>query len=447
MKGEDYGAVPRWNGDPLGFQKYKEEVKIFTLRSELTKRKVFAADLVTGLSGSARASALTMTEDQLAPGRVNLKGDDLEGWYQMNTLGIKNLLDKLKADLMESASLQKGERMNEFFSTNKYHRKTGMRFAEYNLLWDRGVQELKDVGIKLDDDVEGWFYLKGARLTNEQRECVMSKLVDDKFPVKKLKEDCARMFQHMNFKDNFHFPGQRTERPSFRPPRRREWRSSGTRDKAHGQKRSVMVAENEPEESEETEGSDGTGLDDSVVGDFGDMAQAEVQQFARELENADEDALDYADNVSPDQVQEACTILNEASEALQTVREARMALRKKPGKGGGKSRKGVPPPPSASSSGPPSRAKSSVSERANRLRARKAKTRCMACGQIGHWQGDPECPKKQSKSRGALIADAPAEEEASGGSDRESAVRGEFVAEPRLSQSTTVDASPSEHTV
>eukprot|EP00969_Alexandrium_andersonii_P132219 5846729-Alexandrium_andersonii.AAC.1 len=34
--------------------------------------------------------------------------------------------------------------------------------------------------------------------------------------------------------------------------------------------------------------------------------------------------------------------------------------------------------------------------RAKRLADRKARTRCMACGQTGHWQGDAVCPKHRA---------------------------------------------------
>ena len=36
-------------------------------------------------------------------------------------------------------------------------------------------------------------------------------------------------------------------------------------------------------------------------------------------------------------------------------------------------------------------------EKKKAIAAQKKKSRCGACGQIGHWAGDPECPKKSTK--------------------------------------------------
>ena len=58
--------------------------------------------------------------------------------------------------------------------------------------------------------------------------------------------------------------------------------------------------------------------------------------------------------------------------------------------GGGKSSgKGRPFAP-GSSSGPPQR---------ETIESRKARTTCAICGELGHWQGDPECKKGSSTSK------------------------------------------------
>ena len=59
--------VPRWSGDPPGFKRWTQEVKIFKLRKDVGKERFFAAELIVGLTGPARTAALQLTEDELWP--------------------------------------------------------------------------------------------------------------------------------------------------------------------------------------------------------------------------------------------------------------------------------------------------------------------------------------------------------------------------------------------
>ena len=85
-------------------------------------------------------------------------------------MAIDTLVKRLERDLLQSKPVQRGERMEMFFGTNKYQRRRGMRMTEYILLWQKGIEELKEVDIDLSKlgDVAGWFYLKGAGLSHEQ---------------------------------------------------------------------------------------------------------------------------------------------------------------------------------------------------------------------------------------------------------------------------------------
>ena len=42
----------------------------------------------------------------------------------------------------------------------------------------------------------------------------------------------------------------------------------------------------------------------------------------------------------------------------------------------------------------------SLAERKRKLADLKNKTRCTACGEIGHWAGDSQCPKAKGKGKG-----------------------------------------------
>ena len=88
-------------------------------------------------------------------------------------------------------------------------------------------------------------------------------------------------------------------------------------------------------------------------------------------------------------VESACAALVEASEALQTVRDAKEALRrrvtpskgKSSGKGSGKTK---------------TKTKSkNPSDAAKKIADRKKTSTCKDCGELGHWSGDAECGMKQ----------------------------------------------------
>ena len=193
---EYLGSIPRWNGDPSTFKRWEQEVTIFTYTCELTKKKCYAAILLSGLSGIAKTAALQVSMDRLRPfpSDADLKKD--ETWEAMNKLGITNLVKHLKDNLLRSTPIERGNRMYDFFSTQKYCRKRGMRMAEYNLLFQQGVDDLYEVDIKLADlpDILGWFYLRGAGLTYSQRESVLGKLEDATFPYDKLTNFLINMF-------------------------------------------------------------------------------------------------------------------------------------------------------------------------------------------------------------------------------------------------------------
>ena len=189
-------SLPRWNGDPSTFKRYEQEVTIFMYTCELTKKKCYAAILLSGLSGVAKTAGMQIQVEKLRP---FAQGDDLTKdfvWEAMNKQGVINLLAHLKENLLRSTPIERGNRMYDFFSTAKYCRKRGMRIAEYNLLFQQGVDDLLDVGIKLADlpDILGWFYLRGAGLSYQQRESVLGKLEDEKFPYDKLKRYLVNMF-------------------------------------------------------------------------------------------------------------------------------------------------------------------------------------------------------------------------------------------------------------
>ena len=408
--------VPRWNGDPAAFKRWQQEVRIYKLRKDLSKEVSFAAELVTGLSGPARAAALQLTEadlwpyDSLLADAVQHAADQSHDDHvepvvpptmrEVNLKAIDLLVQRLEQDLLQSKPVQRGERMESFFATNKFHRRPGMRMTEYNLLWHRGVEELAEVGIDLLQlgDVAGWFYLRGARLSEEQRERVLSTLPDEHFPVDRLKATLVRFFPALHLRE--------ARRPPQPPPRSTSSRFSGRSSAAsssYSRARGVHVAEHEEaqedQESEEEEGEEDESQSGEVLlTDLQGALRGELNDLVNEMEAAGDG--DLPEELAG-KLETACATLSDASEALQTVREARETFRKNQGPGG----KPRPKPK------PKKKGKAAPKKMGDKIKARKANSTCHVCGKKGHWSGDPECPGEPHGTNVTESAAEPAQEE------------------------------------
>ena len=118
-------------------------------------------------------------------------------------MSIDGLVRRLERDLLQSKPIQRGERMEAFFGSQKYNRKRGMRMTEYNLLWQKGIEELKEVDIDLGklEDVAGWFYLRNSGLSHEQKERVLAILPDEHYPMELLKKTLVRLSREFTYEN------------------------------------------------------------------------------------------------------------------------------------------------------------------------------------------------------------------------------------------------------
>ena len=96
---------------------------------------------------------------------------------------------------------------------------------------------------------------------------------------------------------------------------------------------------------------------------------------------------------------------SEAGHAVQLQLAAHAAFGKAKGKGKGKSKKGK-----GKGKGKVVRSHLTLEQRREKLKSLKAKSKCMRCGALGHWAGDPECkfPSQgggKGKAHLAVIAD------------------------------------------
>ena len=135
-----------------------------------------------------------------------------------------------------------------------------------------------------------------------------------------------------------------------------------------------------------------------------DVLQKELEGLSREIETSGEQAVD--ENFDADEagkLEEACGILAGASEALQTVRDARRSLNLRKKKATTYSRR-------TSSLVSTTKGTSKGQAQPKSIAERKKTSKCAVCGQLGHWKGDPECPG-QKGSRQVQVAEGYDEED------------------------------------
>ena len=102
-----------------------------------------------------------------------------------------------------------------------------MAITEYALMWQKAIKELTDVKISLDPDIDGWFFLKNARLSDEQRDRVIANLEDEHFPQEKIKNLLIRMFPDLHHREAAApQPAPRTGVPSWNGARGRPQRGN-----------------------------------------------------------------------------------------------------------------------------------------------------------------------------------------------------------------------------
>ena len=156
----------------------------------------------------------------------------------------------------------------------------------------------------------------------------------------------------------------------------------------------------------ETEQSEDWGQSEDVGAQLAQIMQAELEEIQEDLDRYDtmSDDGSVLSVKEQNEFEAACSTLAGVTDALEVVRGFKKRLGKRRPKGKGK---GGSPAVDAN----PRRRPTPARGRGNggkpdgpflTIAQRKARSVCKACGQKGHWQGDPACPKR---SQGANIVD------------------------------------------
>ena len=115
--------VPSWNGDPDLWETYKERVQIWLIATKPEPHCSLAARLIQHLSGAAQRIGLKLDKKDLLP--------EEEVWLERRLVTPANhqpAVDKLLEALSKLAPNtedRRGTYLEEFFTEQKYRRKSG----------------------------------------------------------------------------------------------------------------------------------------------------------------------------------------------------------------------------------------------------------------------------------------------------------------------------------
>ena len=174
--------------------RFRDEVRIWIFAEDMDVKHCVAARLISNLHGSARRATIGMNEKELLPTK-GADGAPLDK-AGANKLGVRNVMEKLEADLGQQKPERKGETLHEFFATNHYTRRPGESITDWCTRFEEGLSKLKEDDIDLESlpDVAGWQFLYKARLSEERRERILAKLPDEHFPLKGIRSHVVRLF-------------------------------------------------------------------------------------------------------------------------------------------------------------------------------------------------------------------------------------------------------------
>ena len=184
----DRRHIPTWKGNAAKWQPLRDEIRVWRLGEIFNLKFCLAARLVSGLSGPARLTCMTMDAEQLVPPpnegpvatadeRPNVPGLD----HVMNVLRLSPLVKKLPA--------RKNELLHSFFRNDSLARTKSQPIAMWLVRFCEQLGKLSRVGVDIVTalpDVAGWQASNLAGLTEDRIERVVSRLPDGTFPLDKM---------------------------------------------------------------------------------------------------------------------------------------------------------------------------------------------------------------------------------------------------------------------
>lgn len=349
----DREGIPHWDGrEPVKYLKQyrtramvEYESYIGTSEAVREKKASFGLRLTRGLSGKAW--------DVVEPLLDDLAALKVDGGHML----VIAALDRLDKE----AVIRKQEKFDDFFKRS--WRRNGQEMGDYIREKEHKYNELTrlDKDTRLSDDLYAYFLLEGARLREDQKKLV-TMVADNEFETRSFEKTLRTNFHDIHLNERYRRDDGKRDEHTFRASRTSKGRGKG-RGRGWYRREMVNIAEDEDEEEYGEEDDDSYPADEDGA------------------EEDHEDAYDVEDDWDAEGDEEED---GELAEAYAAYEQARAALRDQQKRRGFFKATGT----------------LTFEERQAAIRKEKQNTNCGACGQKGHWAGDPECPMKGKVKKG-----------------------------------------------
>ncbi|CAE7540759.1 GIP, partial [Symbiodinium necroappetens] len=355
--------IPIFDGQPASYREYRMRVNLYYKKMALTNKKTEATiNLLTSLAGPVWKQVEHLADS--AP--------DQEDGFE----AILKELDRAFEKFFYGLSRPAGQTLIHYCSSHR-----------------EAARELEKHDVKLPDAVGGWLLLRRASLSQEQRQLVLSQLDNKKLSVAAVEQSLFYLFGQ-------DYKGSRTE--SHRPTGRGRgyshtyrWQPSRTQY-AYSAEDEEAPDYPEPEYADEADygyyeddpkGYDETEEHEAPTEDFAETTYYGLDDDDEETEEAYAAYLDARRRLAEVKASRGyypvVAVVDQSGPGSQLPIAATPGPSKgKAGKGrGGKTKsKGGPKGQSQRPPVPPTKG-----------RARADATRCLRCGQLGHWAA--QCPR------------------------------------------------------
>eukprot|EP00971_Amphidinium_carterae_P351904 6492330-Amphidinium_carterae.1 len=374
----DRAGVPMYAGEAELWDEYRERaLDLYHGRlGEEAKQKATALHLRAGLRGLAYEAARGLAHDQL-------KG--LEG--------VELLIKTLQDTVAKEAPVRTTELFDAVFYSRTVARGNGESIHAYLVRRRREVSELSKLSPEttLSQELQSQLLLKHAGLTHAQKTQALS-AAGGSFKLADVEKALRTLFTDIHQHDHV-----RRQQAMWQ---QQQGKSYG-KGKKNGKVRQAFVTDLDTRE----EGSDWTEWPDESEALLDDSWVEPPPSEEWTEPGMEEDAwLDASEGDG--ELAEAYAAVIQAEALATQTRQHFVKGKGKQSKGSSKalapSGPAVPPTmPMVTNDELPFKASGTMQfERARKLASLKAKTKCAACGQKGHWAQDATCPKKKSGSTG-----------------------------------------------
>ena len=190
--------VPTWNGNAAKWESFHDEIRVWRLGENLNVKHSLAARLVSGLSGPARMTCMTMDADQLHPPPGD--GPVATADERRNIAGLDNAMNVVK-----KLPARKNGLLNAFFRDGSLARTKGEPIAMWLVQYNEQLGKLNRVGLDTVTslpDVAAWQALNLAGVTEDRIERVVSRLPDDTFPLDAISVELNRVFASVHMSEH-----------------------------------------------------------------------------------------------------------------------------------------------------------------------------------------------------------------------------------------------------